>query len=168
MPELSRTVAALEALVPDACDGLREDLFLLVSRLLPLVNVDLLVQDDNRRTLLTWRADKFYGPGWHVPGGIIRFQEPLAERIHKTAWSELGADVLYSPEPIAICEAIDPELKVRGHFISLLYRCTLAGPPAAELEYLAGDPRTGQWSWHPACPANIIEVHRHYAKFMQG
>ena len=125
-------------LIPTACGGLPEDVFLLVSRLLPLVNVDLLVQDDSRGTLLTWRDDEFYGPGWHVPGGIVRFQETLADRVRKTAQNELGTDVEFSPDPIAICESIDPKQTTRGHFISLLYRCTLLGPPAAELRYVSG------------------------------
>ena len=50
MTELSHAIAALDALLPTAAGGLPEDVFLLVSRLLPLVNVDLLVQDDARRT----------------------------------------------------------------------------------------------------------------------
>ncbi len=70
MTELSNAVGVLNSLIPDATGGLREDVFLLVSRLLPLVNVDLLVQGQVRGTLLTWRDDAFYGPGWHVPGGI--------------------------------------------------------------------------------------------------
>ena len=153
-------------MLPDASGGLPEDVFLLVSRLLPLVNVDLLIQDRSRRTLLTWRDDEFYGPGWHVPGGIIRFQETLANRVRKTARIELGTDVEFSPEPIAIRESIDRQRKARGHFISLLYRCALLGPPAAELQYLSGVPSAGQWSWHVVCPPDIIDLHRQYAQFI--
>jgi colanic acid biosynthesis protein WcaH len=136
--------------------------------LLPLVNVDLLVQDESRRTLLTWRDDEFYGPGWHVPGGIIRFQESLAQRIRKTARSELGTDVEFSPGPVAIREFIDFQRQTRGHFISLLYRCTLLGPPAAELQFVSGVPIQGQWSWHAVCPPDMIEIHRPYAEFINA
>ncbi|MGA2253951.1 MAG: NUDIX hydrolase [Thermoguttaceae bacterium] len=166
MTEISNAVGTLDALISSASGGLREDVFLLVSRLLPLVNVDLLVQDESGRTLLTWRDDEFYGPGWHVPGGIIRFQEPLADRIRKTAKIELGTDVEFAPEPIAVRESIDPKRQSRGHFVSLLYRCTLLGPPAAELQYRKGVPAAGQWSWHAVCPPDMIDVHRHYAEFI--
>ena len=166
MTELSKAVVALDSLIPNAGMGLREDVFLLVSRLVPLVNVDLLIQDDLRRTLLTWRDDQFYGPGWHVPGGIIRFRESMAARIEATAQNELVTSVRFSPEPIAIREVIDESRKARGHFISLLYHCTLLAPPAAELQYLSGRPAVGQWSWHSACPPDMIEVHRHYARFI--
>ncbi|MGO9109563.1 MAG: hypothetical protein ACLP9L_10040 [Thermoguttaceae bacterium] len=168
MTELSQAVRALDSLIPNASGGLREEVFLLVSRLLPLVNVDLLIQDNSRRTLLTWRDDEFYGPGWHVPGGIIRFQETLGQRIHETARIELRTDVEFAPNAIAIREAIDPRRQTRGHFISLLYRCTLLRPPAAELEYLGGVPAAGQWSWHATCPPDMIDVHRTYAEFIDG
>lgn len=168
MNEWSKAIGALDSAIQDASRGLPEDVFLFLSRMLPLVNVDLLIRDEARRTLLTWRDDAFYGPGWHVPGGIIRFRETAADRIRKTAQVELGADVDFAPDPIAIFEAIDPERKTRGHFISLLYRCTLLGPPAAELQYVSGVPAAGQWSWHAVCPPDMIDVHRRYAKFIDA
>jgi colanic acid biosynthesis protein WcaH len=58
-----RILATLEAWAPEPAAGLPEELFLLFSRFMPLVNVDLLVQDERRGTLLTWREDEFYGPG---------------------------------------------------------------------------------------------------------
>ena len=66
---LRRGIEALEAGQDDPRRGLPDDVFLFVSRIVPLVNVDLLIQDDRSRTLLTWRDDEFFGPGWHVPGG---------------------------------------------------------------------------------------------------
>ena len=83
-----RILAALDAWAPEPAAGLPEELFLLVSRLTPLVNVDLLVQDEGLGTLLTWRADEFYGPGWHVPGGIIRYKETAEDCIRATAERE--------------------------------------------------------------------------------
>lgn len=146
--------------------GLPEEVFLAVSRLTPLVNVDLLIQDAALGTLLTWRDDACYGAGWHVPGGIIRFKETAAERIRETALGELGAAVDFQPDPIAIVEGISPVRTTRGHFISLLYRCTLLGPPAAELRCAGERPRAGEWKWHRACPADILEVHRQYAPWI--
>ena len=57
----------------DAKNGIGEELYLAVSQLVPSVNVELLIRSEDRTsTLLTWRADQYYGPGWHVPGGVIR------------------------------------------------------------------------------------------------
>lgn len=157
-------MAAIEVAVPHPENGLPEDVFLFISRLNPLINVDLLVQDDAGRTLLTWRADRHYGPGWHVPGGIIRYKECAEQRIRITAQQELGAGVEFDPAPLAIVETIGPE-RERGHFISMLHRCRLQGEPApgqrADVEF----PQPGQWQWHEYCPENLIREQREYARF---
>jgi colanic acid biosynthesis protein WcaH len=158
--------AYLEARADEIRRGLPEDLFLLVSRLMPLVNVDLLIKDNQNRTLLTWRDDEFYGAGWHIPGGIIRFQETAAERVRATARGELGAEVSFDPTPLWMVETIDRTRKTRGHFISLLYRCALTSAPRTELEYRGGPPAPGFWKWHANCPPDLLRVHRVYQRFL--
>jgi ADP-ribose pyrophosphatase YjhB (NUDIX family) len=167
MTEASRILAAyLEA--RSAGEGRRdlpEDLFLLISRLTPFVNVDLLIKDEQNRTLLTWRDDEFYGAGWHLPGGIIRFRETAGERVLAVARSELGADVTFEPSPLWVAELIDRTRETRGHCISLLYRCALTGAPRKELEY-RGAPAPGLWKWHARCPPDLLPVHRVYERFL--
>jgi ADP-ribose pyrophosphatase YjhB (NUDIX family) len=161
--------AALDAWVGKPVDGLPEEFFLFLSRFTPLVNVDLLMQDvsqcDRRRTLLTWRQDETYGAGWHVPGGIIRYKETAGDRIRATARRELGAEVAFDPEPIAVEQIVDPRRRERGHFISLLYRCRLLGPPDPGIRYVQGEPRRDQWAWHEGCPPDLIAVHACYRRF---
>ena len=165
--EQADTLAAyLEARADEIRRGLPEDLFRLVSRLTPLVNVDLLIKDDQTRTLLTWRDDEFYGAGWHIPGGIIRFRETAAERVLAVARDELRAEVTFQPAPIWVAEIIDRTRKTRGHFISLLYRCALTSAPGAELEYRGGPPAPGLWQWHTGCPPDLLPVHRAYERFL--
>ena len=164
-PVPKRILAALEAWAPQPSAGLPEDLFLLVSTLTPLVNVDLLVQDESRGTLLTWRDDQFYGAGWHVPGGIIRYKETAEDCIRATALRELGAAVEFAPDPVAVVQSIEPHRRERGHFISLLYRCRLAAPPAEALRYATGAPHRGQWAWHPHCPPDLILFQAPYRRF---
>lgn len=143
-----------------------EALFLFVSRTTPLVNVDLLVQDASARTLLTWRCDDFYGSGWHVPGGVIRFQESAATRIRHVADLELGASVDADPAPLFVHECIAHERRDRGHFVSLLYRCRLLHSPNPALEHRQGAPQAGQWRWHAGCPKDLIAEQRAYATFL--
>jgi colanic acid biosynthesis protein WcaH len=157
--------AELDAWAKSPQDGLPHELFRFVSRLVPLVNVDLLIQDERRGTLLTWRHDENYGPGWHVPGGIIRYRETAAARIRATALRELEAEVEYDPEPIRIQEVIDPARGERGHFISLLYRCRLIGAPGQHLRAHA-DPKAGDWAWHRECPANLIPEQKAYRELI--
>jgi ADP-ribose pyrophosphatase YjhB (NUDIX family) len=148
--------------------GLPDDVFLFVSRVTPLVNVDLLIHNEAGQTLLTWRSDGFYQPGWHVPGGIIRFQERAADRIAAVARQELGAAVVSEGSPALITEIIEPAHTIRGHFISLLFRCRLSSPLDDDLRYVSGQPRAGEWAWHQGCPTDLIPVHEIYRGLIEG
>lgn len=163
---MDNSIDVLRFLVKDPRNGLPEDVFLFVSELTPLVNVDLLIKDDQNHTLLTWRDDGYYAPGWHLPGGIIRFKESAANRIQAVARSELGAEVAFEPTPLTIREIIQPARNVRGHLISLLFRCALLSPPYEQLRFASGRPQPGEWSWYAACPPDILEAHRAYAPYM--
>jgi ADP-ribose pyrophosphatase YjhB (NUDIX family) len=165
MTELLQAVRVLDSVVGIPSQGLPEEAFLLLSRMTPLVNVDLVIQDQARKMLLTWRDDQFDGPGWHVPGGIIRFKEAAANRIKEVARIELGAEIDFEPSPIAVQEYMHPNRRNRGHFISLLYRCTLLTDPDPDRRYVSGKPFAGQWQWHATWPQDIIEAQRHYAEF---
>jgi ADP-ribose pyrophosphatase YjhB (NUDIX family) len=156
-------IKALEAAVGDARRGLPEDVFRFVSRITPLINVDLLIKDDRGRTLFTWRDDEFFGPGWHVPGGIIRYKESSAERIRLCAREELGADVSSDPAPVFVVEVIAGE-DTRGHHVSLLYSCRLVTTPD-EARRAAEPPLPGQWRWYAGSPPDLIEEQRPYARF---
>ena len=161
---LKDAVASINDLVPDARQGLPDDLFYLTSRLTLLVNVDLLIVNERGQTLLTWRADQFYGPGWHVPGGIIRFKEFASERIKKVARSELDVEVAADKEPCALFEIMNPTRDTRGHFISLVYRCRLLSslnPAQAASSLDAAD--NGQWIWVDDMPSNIINQQQQFA-----
>lgn len=145
---------------------LPEDLFLLISRVIPMVNVDLLIKDSQKRTLLTWRDDDIYGAGWHLPGGMIRFREKASDRVRKVARLELGAEVTFDETPHWVAEIIHPTRDTRGHAVALLYGCELAGEPRADLEYRGGRPAAGAWKWHAHCPSDLLPFHRIYERFL--
>jgi colanic acid biosynthesis protein WcaH len=163
--ELEKLVAALESHITDAQVGLPEEIFLLVSRLTPMVNVDLLLKDSENRTLLTWREDRFYGPVWHIPGGIIRFKETAAERIMKVAEAELETTVEFNATPLAITEMMASGRDTRGHFISLLYDCRLTAPPPSRLAHISGIPAPGAWAWHEYPPDSLIPPQKAYRRY---
>jgi ADP-ribose pyrophosphatase YjhB (NUDIX family) len=152
--------------IKNAKDGLPIDAFYFVSQLTPLINVDLLIKNKKGQVLLTWREDKFYGPAWHIPGGIIRFKESVDQRIKKVAELELGATVRYLKEPINVSEKMNNERDIRGHFISLLYLCELESEADKDNAYLIGEPKGGQWAWHDKAPSNLLKVHESFRKFI--
>ena len=163
---IKQLVDQLKPLVGDARHGLPQDVFLLISELTPLVNVDLLIHNSAGQTLLTWRADELYGPGWHIPGGIIRFKEKARDRISKVADEELGVSVSCENSPLFVTEIMHPSRGIRGHFISLLYRCSICGYPTEKLRSSDQDPKHGQWAWFSKCPENLIHQHAVYAPFI--
>ena len=119
---------SLDGIHPE--QGLGEELFLTVSSLVPIVNVDLLVYNSKGQFLLTKRDDPYCGKGWHVPGGCIRFKETCEERIRKVALGELGISKLtIHKDPVKMFEIIEHDKRPiknqneRAHFITLVYKC---------------------------------------------
>ena len=161
--DLADLIAALEAAIGDPKQGLPEDVFQFVSRVTPLANVDLLIQGE-RGTLLTWRDDPYFGAGWHLPGGIIRYKETAGERVRACARQELSAEVAFDEAPVAIAEGFG-EQPTRGHHIALLFRCRLLSEPPAAAEARRDPPEPGQWRWHRRCPDNLLDAQRSYAKY---
>jgi colanic acid biosynthesis protein WcaH len=164
-PDREKALAVLESWALDPTAGLPYELFLFVSRLVPMINVDLLISDDRGRVLLTWRDDEIFGAGWHVPGGMIRYKETAEERIRATALDELGAEVAFEGTPF-LEQTIDLERRLRGHLVSLVYRCRLTSPLNEAIRFNGGEPVRGQWAWHARWPVNIIAAHGPYRKFL--
>lgn len=147
-------------------EGLPEPVFEFVSSVTPMVNVDLLVRDKDGRILLAWREDKFSGKVWHIPGGIIRFQESMETRIHKVAQQELGADVRWNGQILAVNELMS-EHQERGHFISFLVECELAEFERLKvLEKIEEDRIAGELYWFLKCPCHFIPCQKDiYGKY---
>lgn len=154
----------LEKSIHDPHSGLPEEIFLFVTRITPMVNIDLLIKDEKNRTLLSWRDDPFSGKGWHIPGGIVRYKERLIERVKKVAEIEIGTEVKFEPVPIAINEIILPQ-NTRGHFISFLYKGFVSGKFIPQNKGLKKYDN-GYLEWHKNCPENLIKVHEIYRKFI--
>ncbi len=154
----------LDKQISDPSSGLPEEVFLFISRITPMVNVDLLIKDKNGRVLLSWRDDQFADAGWHLPGGIIRFKEKFEQRVLKVAETEIGTVVEFDPVPIAINQIILGQ-KTRGHFISLLYKCFLSSKYIPKNTGLTPKDN-GYLMWHDSCPVNLVEVHEIYRKYI--
>ncbi|MFP3041950.1 hypothetical protein LQZ19_09025 [Treponema primitia] len=162
---INEAVAFLDKSIPDKTVGLPDEIFYFISRVTPLVNVDLLVKDKQGRTLLAWRNDEQYGNAWHIPGGIIRFKETVSQRIHKTGIKELGTEVSFLPEPIGIRQGFALNMDNRAHFISFLYRCFV---PVDYVPNNAGKDRydTGYLEWHECAPKNLQILQNDYRQFI--
>lgn len=154
----------------DASNGLPEELFELVSSLTPIPNVDLLIIKD-KKILLSWRDDQYYGKGWHLPGGCIRFGETMQNRILETAKKELKCTVEFVPEPIAVRDIIikkNTNLSnpfVRGHNITILFKCFLPDNYIINNDKL-NETDVGYLKWFVKIPGNLLDVHDAYGDIL--
>lgn len=161
---IQEAIKFLEEQVKNPSEGLPDEIFYYISRMTPMINVDLLIKDEKGRTLLAWRDDEYSGIGWHVPGGIIRFKEKMETRLQKVAQKEIGREVEYDPIPLTIKEVFRSD-NTRGHFISILYKCFLPGDFIPDNgQKTEKDP--GYLKWHKTCPENILPCHLMYKEFM--
>jgi len=161
---ITDAISFLDKQVPNPSKGLTKELFHFISRITPMVNVDLLIKDEKGRTLLSWRDDSLHKPSWHVPGGVIRFKEKMEERLQKVAEKEIGTIIEFEHKPIAINEMIIKR-KIRGHFISFLYKCYLPSNFIPENKGLKEND-AGYLMWHESCPDNLIKCHEVYREYM--
>ena len=162
MTHTNKLIDELDEIIKNPNSGLPEEVFLFTSRITPIVNVDLIIRNNNNETLLTWRGGDYYSPGWHIPGGIVRYKESMYERINHVARIELGANVKFALAPIMVNEVIrSPERLNRGHFISFLFECKLKSPPIHQEKY-------GEYRWFKECPKDIIPVHTMYKDVING
>ncbi len=166
LPILSN-IEQLRKAIRDPSKGLPEEVFLFVSELTPLVNVDLLVRNEEGDILLAWRNDSWYGSGWHVPGGIIRVKETFEERIEKCAKQELHSMVWFDEQPLEIRPIIEKGFCERAHFITFVYSCRVPE------DYIIdnGDKReydTGYLAWHSQFPDKMLRCHDFYRKYFSA
>jgi ADP-ribose pyrophosphatase YjhB (NUDIX family) len=150
----------LESYVENPKIGLQEELFYFVGRLTPFVNVDLLVRDTTGNVVFTWRNDEHSGTGWHLPGGIIRFQETFIERIKHVATNEIGITLDRIDGPCAINQIIDISARERSHFISLLFECPLDNENSLLLQKINKDNKNMLLS--SEVPNNLLKKHQIY------
>ncbi len=107
----------------DKSPKLPEIFFLIGTIFFPQMNVELIIRDENNNTVYIWRDDLFNNYGWHLPGGIIRPNETIINRVKKVIESEtlLLNNVKEIIGPISISEVINEDPGFRSHFISLVF-----------------------------------------------
>ncbi len=162
--DVRMAIESVEKHIKNPKKGLPEEVFHFISRTTPMVNVDILIKDERGRTLLSWRNDPFHRPGWHIPGGVVRFKETFWQRLQKVVKTEIGTRVRIEPVPVALNEIIR-DYDTRGHFISVLYKGFVLSSFNPKNKRLKENDK-GFLKWHDSCPDDIIEVHEMYRKYI--
>ena len=75
----------------------------------PDTNIKLFIRDTNENNLNTWRDDLFGNKGWHLPGGIIRPNEKIKDRVKTVLKQEvnIASEDAFIYGPIAFSELIN-------------------------------------------------------------
>lgn len=153
----------------DGTAGVGKTLFESISRLTPAISVELIIKSqDQKSSLLTWRDDEFYGPGWHVPGGVVRFKETLTSRVDKVLNHEIGVPASKIEGPIGFHEIFNNQRDIRGHFISFVFLVELIGAPPEKYRAKKCTPKSGCWQWFAKCPHNLISNQKVLAGYIDN
>ena len=167
----SKVILSLDNIHPE--QGLGEELFLQISSLVPIVNVDLLVFNDRGKFLMTMRDDPHCGKGWHVPGGCVRFKETCEERIRKVALRELGiTQITFDKDPIKVFEIIENEHRPienqneRAHFITLVYKCYVNNTYEINNANLTEED-AGYVKWFDKLPDDLLSIQNCYRELLK-
>jgi colanic acid biosynthesis protein WcaH len=137
---------------------LPQHLFDYISTITPLVNVELILKDCTPSIVLSWRDDGLYGPGWHLPGGIVRHKESLLSRVREVARLECGITKIQTCNLIQINQIMNPHRDLRGHFISFVFGVTTAN------QFIQTSPELvdGAVCSFTKVPVNLIDQHQRY------
>lgn len=164
-PPIDRICQALDLV--DGKAGIGKGLFETISSLTPAISVELIIKNvDQKYNLLTWRDDGLYGPGWHVPGGVVRFKERLNSRVEKVLEEEIGVPALSINGPIDFHEVFNEKRDTRGHFICFVFKVMIAENPPVEMKAGGELISQGHWRWFKECPKNLIENQKPLIRYL--
>ena len=122
-------------------EGLPQPIFDALLRIVPFVACELVITD-KKGILLTYRHDKWF-KGWHLPGGLMRYNESFQERIDHVIKNELGVKVIN----IKFLFPYNYNFCVRGHGVSLFFLCQT-------------DKKPKNGKYFKKMPKNIIPAHK--------
>ena len=143
---------------------LPQHLFDYVSSITPLISVELIITCPSGLVLLSWRDDGMYGPGWHLPGGIVRHKESLIDRIRIVALKECSIETITSCTFLQVNQVMNPHRDLRGHFITLVYGLTIDYMPTTDQNAY----QNGSLGLFTSAPANLIEQHRRFQSLINS
>lgn len=143
----------------DPRSGLSNFLFGLVCHLTPLINVDLIARSHAGAVLLSWRDDDHFGPGWHVPGGVIRLKELAVNRVVLVAKNEIQLDIDPREARLVHLHEHISMNKVRGHGYSLIYEYLVCQRDMIRYQEFdaAKKYQSGDVVWHECMPNLLIK-----------
>lgn len=153
--------------------GMPQELFLLLSGLIPIVNVDLLIVNSKKQILLVKRKDAWYQNSWHIPGGCMHYGEDFMHCVQETAKRELGTMLKVEPEPITVKNVIrgvdntKEYPRERGHNVAVLFKCIMPDTWNIDNGDLTENDN-GYMAWFNKLPDDFMEIQHVYDNVLQS
>ena len=137
---------------------LPEVIFLVGTYFFPQVNVEVIVRNNENEILYLWRDDLFGNRGWHLPGGIVRPNESLLDRVYEVLISECNLFGLSEYDQnvyLGLSEVIqEKKPAIRSHFVSHLFLVDTTVSPVK--------PESSLFKISKAIPDELIFSHKRY------
>lgn len=151
------------------------DEFMAAVRALPLVSVDWVLTDPQRRVLVGWRLNAPARGSWFTPGGRIRKGEALMAGLQRVAIEELGvstevaaqwasrATLMGAWDHMYRDAAFSPDTPT--HYVNLPHWLALTQTEVDTLtQRLPVGAQHSHWQWMPLAQA-AIQSHTHVQPF---
>ena len=165
--QIHEAIQILRCAELDGRNGLPEELFLAISGLVPLPNVDLLILNQKKQLLLSRRCDAFFEKSWHIPGGCMRYGESFEHCIQKTALREIGTELTFDPEPVAVRNVFRgantalEHPNERGHNVAILFCCWV--PDTFQINNSGkSEDEDGYLRWFNTLPSDFMKIQHVY------
>ncbi len=133
--------------VPPLAEGEFHEIFSKVPRL----TVELVVQGPAGIILTKRQSGPCVGL-WHIPGGTVRFGEPLADAVRRVASMEVGLVVEAGPL-LGYIEYPSHYLNGLDSPVGLAFLCPVDG------RQVAGEPGVQEWFLEAPAPMHAEQVH---------
>jgi len=127
-----------------------DEQFLKIIDATPLVSIDLILENPQKKILLGKRTNRPAQGYWFVPGGRIRKNEKLADAIKRISLAELGTEFTLNDGQLlgAFDHIYDDNFSgvddINTHYIVLAYRISLKD----NFEIIADEQHSEMKWWH--------------------
>ena len=127
---------------------LKQEEYDFIFNRVPRLCVDMVIRNEKGGILLTRRNIEPYKNLWHLPGGMVRFKETIADAANRVAQKEFGATVEVIKN-LGACETmiddLGPDKPRHSVSVGLEVRITSGTPQitseSSEVGYFTGLPR---------------------------
>lgn len=138
----TKTLVSLLEKIKNPRVGFSQEVFDALVKVVTFPSCELIIMNEKRELLLTWRHDKWWR-GWHFPGGLMRYRQTFDQCLSSTAMRELGVKIISKKFLFPINYSRGP----RGHAISLIYLVEIRG-------------KLKDGKFFKTMPKNIVLLHR--------